>query len=157
MTVARAAEVADSMSQYVALEDGVWHCDTIEYIRGVSSTNRRRIITRNTEIFFTNEASLPQIVVLVTESGEKSCDDFQSNDLDGYLTRMGSGTQQDLANEVRLAQFPGATDYLELCAYCGPENSAIGVGFGVFFALAGIALLVWGLRMRVEDEGPAGA
>ena len=148
MTVAHAAEVATGDSQYAALEDGVWHCDTIERIRGVSTSSRTTIITRNTEIFLTGADN--KVVVLVTASGEKSCEDFETSELDGYLTRMSSSKQQELTNEVRLAQFYDATDYLEMCDYCGPTNSLIGVIFGVVFAASGAALLV--IRTRIPND-----
>lgn len=146
MTLAHAAEVATSDSTYAMIDDqGTWHCDTIDYIRGVSSTNRRRIITRNTEIFLTDASD--KVVVLVTGSGEMSCEDFENNELSGYLTRMSSSKQQELTDEIRLAQFYDATDYLEFCDYCGPENSLIGVIVGMVFAAGGGALLY--VRTRI--------
>jgi hypothetical protein len=60
---------------------------------------------------------------------------------------MSDSKQQDLTNDARLARFFDATEFLEFCDYCGPENSLIGVAFGVVFALAGIAILIVGYRM----------
>lgn len=157
VAIAQAGDSASSSAIYAEIEGGVWHCDTIEYIKGWSSSSttagRRTIVTKNTEIFLTDAENLPNVVMLVTESGEKSCEDFQKTTLDGHLKRMSSGTQQELANEVRLAQFPGATTYLEMCSYCGPTNSAIGVGFGVVAVIGGGFLLSRGRRIRVvQDE-----
>ena len=90
------------------------------------------------------------VVALVTLSGEKDCNDFEGYDLTGYLERMSDGTQQELTNEVRLARFINATDYMEFCDYCGPDNSLIGVVFGFVFAMAGVALLAYGFRMSTE-------
>lgn len=154
MTMARAAEVATGDSTYATIEDGVWHCDTITYIRGRSSSNRQRIETRYTEIFVTDAANPPQIALLATLSGRKECDDLQGTTLSGYLTRMSGGKQQELANEVRLAQFYDATVFLEFCGYCGTGNSLIGVAFGVVFGMGGVALLAFGFRIPREVSAP---
>jgi hypothetical protein len=147
MTLAEAAATATDQSTYVKIEDGVWRCDTIRYIRGRSSTNSLATTTRFTEIFLTDDATPEQIVMLASLSGEKDCADLDGSPPDGYLTRMSDSKQQDLTNDARLARFFDATEFLEFCDYCGPENSLIGVAFGVVFALAGIAILIVGYRM----------
>jgi hypothetical protein len=147
MTLAEAASTATDQSTYVKIEDGVWRCDTIRYIRGRSSTNSLATTTRFTEIFLTDDETPEQIVMLASLSGEKECDDFDGSPPDGYLTRMSDSKQRELTNNVRLARFFDATEFLEFCDYCGPENSLIGVAFGVVFALAGVAILIVGYRM----------
>jgi hypothetical protein len=151
MTLSRAAEVATGSNKYVTLTDGNFDCDSIRYIRGPSSSGTPRIVIRNTEIFLLSPDT--QVATLVTFSGETTCAEARSGDLTGYLTRMSSGTQQELTNDVRLARYISAESYLELCAYCGLGNSAIGAGFGVAFFIIGIVLLVWGFRM--PKSGPA--
>lgn len=144
MTMREAATAATDLDQYVTITDGRWDCETLTYIRGRSSTNRSVIETRFTELFRTDETG--EIVMLVTLSGEVTCDELTETELSGYLQRMSSAREQELRNEVRLARFIHATDYLEFCDYCGPTNSLIGVGFGFFFALAAIGLIVLGWR-----------
>lgn len=161
LAIEQAGDVASSSPTYAVIEGGVWQCDTIKYIKGVSTsslqTSRPQIVIKYTEIFLTDKANLPDVVMLVTESDEKSCEDFQNTTLDGYLKRMSSDTQQELANEVRLARFPGATTYLEMCSYCGPENSAIGTGFGVVALVGGGFLVIRGRRIRVNRDDDAQA
>ena len=147
MTLERATAVATDESTYAKIEDGVWHCDTIKYLRRPSSSNRLVIVTASTEIFLTDESKPEQIVLLVSMSGEVTCSEFQEIAPEGYLTQMSRSKKQDLTNEVRLAKFYDATDFMELCGYCGQDNSLIGLGFGVALALGGIIIIILGLRM----------
>jgi hypothetical protein len=144
MTMADAAATAGASNSYVALTDGAWNCDTITYLRGRSTSNRAVTTTRFTEVFRTDETGA--VVMLVSLSGEVGCDELPDGNVAGYLQRMSADREQDLRNEVRLARFIYATDYLQLCAYCGPTNSLIGVGFGLFFALVGVGLVILGWR-----------
>jgi hypothetical protein len=146
LTMAQAAETASETDAYIAISDGAWECDTIEYVRGRSSTNSLRETTRFTEVFRTNGNGM--VVLLATMSGEVDCAELQATDLAGYLQRMSPEREQELINEVRLARFINATVFLEICGYCGPTNSLIGTMFGFGFGLIGLVLLVWGLRMQ---------
>lgn len=145
MTMAQAAESATDTDAYVAISDGTWECDTIQYVRGRSTTGSRREITRATELFRTSDNG--KVVLLATMSGEMDCAELQATSLAGYLQRMGPEREQELINEVRLARFINATVFLEMCGYCGPTNSLIGTLFGLAFALVGLLLLVWWRRM----------
>jgi len=146
--MAQAAQAATNSATYAIIEDGRWDCDTIEYIRGRSSTNSQRIETRFTNIF--REDGSGEIVLLASLSGEVSCADLDGWQLTGYLTRMSDARQQELTNAARLARYFDATTFLEFCGYCGAGNSLIGVIFGVVITLAGVALLVTGLRTPVQ-------
>ncbi len=144
MTMAEAAATATESDRYVAITDGQWNCETIQLVRGRSSTDRNDVITRFTEVFRTNESGT--VVLLATMSGEVNCAGLEATALAGYLQRITPAREQELINEVRLARFINATDFLEICGYCGPTNSLIGTIFGFLFALLGIGLVVWGLR-----------
>lgn len=150
MTLAQAAEIASSESTYAKIEDGEWECETIEYVRGYSSTGSKRIIISFTEIFLTDEAKPEQIVVLAKMSGELECSDFETVEVVGYLTQMSSAKQQELINEARLARYYDAAIFMEFCAYCGSENSLIGSAFGAIFTIAGLAILRLGFRIAKE-------
>lgn len=146
MTLAHAGEIATNTNTYVQIEDGVWDCDTIDYIYGWSSTSKRNEI-KSTEVFITDDASPVNIVMLTTMSGEQSCLDLRETTPTGYLTRMTEDTKQDLTNDARLARYFDATVFLDLCGYCGQENSMIGAVFGMVFLLAGVGLFIFGRRM----------
>ena len=148
VTLEQAAAIANTESAYVTIEDGEWDCRTIEYVRGRSSTNSRRIETRFTEIFLTDGANPDQIVLFASMSGEMTCDDFEILDQPtGYLTRMSDGKQQELTNDARLARYFDATDFLEFCGYCGTENSLIGAIVGVVLFLGGLFVFWRGWKM----------
>lgn len=152
MTMTAAVAAAQPSNSYVAITDGSWDCATISYLRGRSSTNRAVTVTRFTEVFRTDPTGA--VVMLVQLSGEVGCAALPDGNLTGYLQQMSAGREQELRNDARLARFINATDYLELCDYCGPTNSLIGVGFGLVFALAGVGLVVWGLRMNDHKTEP---
>lgn len=145
VTMATAAEMASDADDFVTISDGQWACDTIELVRGRSATSSTQQTTRFTEVFRTNESGT--VVLLATMSGDQDCEELESADLTGYLKRMTPEREQELINEVRLARFINATVFLEMCGYCGPTNSLIGTLFGFAFAIGGIGLLIFGLRL----------
>lgn len=145
ITMGQAAEIASHDDDYVTITDGAWECETIELVRGRSATNSLAETTRFTEVFRTNEGG--SVVLLATMSGELDCGELETAVLTGYLNRIPPEKEQELINEVRLARFINATVFIEMCGYCGPTNSLIGTLFGFAFALLGVGLLVWGLKM----------
>lgn len=148
MTLERAADVATDESLYVSLEDGRWDCETIKHVRRRSpSSSAGTMTTASTEIFLTDGKTTPDVVAFATLSGEMTCGDFDGLTPTGYLTQMSEDQQQDLTNDARLAKFFRADTVLALCGYCGTENSMIGLMFGIAITLAGLAVLILGLRM----------
>lgn len=155
-TMTEAAARATETDAYVTIPDGEWMCETITYLRGPSGSNRLQTTTRYTEVFRTDASGA--VVVLAKLSGEVECPELLEMELSGYVQRMSAARQQELRNEARLARFFNATSFLEICGYCGPTNSLIGVLFGSGFALAGIVMLVWGFRMkRAASDGQVSA
>lgn len=150
ITLIQAAEIANDQSTYVKIEDAIWNCETIEYVRGPSSSGTRQITTRFTEIFLTDESNPEQIVVLAKMSGELECSDFETAEFAGYLTQMSSSKQQELIDEARLALYYDAAHFMELCGYCRQENSLIGAVFGVVITIAGLFILGLGFRLPKE-------
>ena len=146
MTMETAVTQATSESIYVTIEDGEWDCDTIRQVEGYSSTEADRRTIRTTEVFLTNESG--SVVLLAKMSGEMDCDELKTTEISGYLTQMSSETKQDLTNDARLARFFDATDFLEICGYCGQTNSLIGTLFGIAFAIGGLALIALGIKAR---------
>jgi hypothetical protein len=149
MSLSEAAEVANSQQTYARIEAGVWDCETLTYVEGLTGFQPRygrlRNETKYTEIFYTDDAQ--DVVVFVTLSGEVDCADIAGDDPAGYLYSMSSGMQQELTNEVRLARYFNTDTFLEFCGYCGRDNSMLGAGFGLVALLGGGGLFVWGRRM----------
>lgn len=152
MSLAQAAGAASNASTYARLEDGVWDCASIAYVRGPSSSNRLREITRFTEAFLTDGGQPQKVVVLATMSGEMNCAQLNAIEPTGYLNRMDDSQYQELANEVRLVGYAPTAQYLEFCGYCGQDNSLIGTIFGFVIFGSGLALLVLGLRMPRQSS-----
>lgn len=129
MTIERAAEIATSTSKYVSITNGEWNCNSIDYVYGYR--NRQRYV-RYTRVLLTN--SRHNTNMWVELSGNKACEDIQNMEASGYLT--------------------GGSNSLALCGYCGAQNSAIGVGFGVVILLVGLGLVVWGYRLPPASKTP---
>ena len=144
MSLGEAADVATAATTYATIADGAWDCATLSYVRGPSSSDRLRTITRYTEAFRTDKSG--RIVLLARMSGEMSCADLEATELSGYLTRMSAERRQELTNEARLARFFEAEHFLEICGYCGATNSLLGTGAGLLLAVGGGVLIVIGLR-----------
>lgn len=147
MTLVLAGDIATDTNTYVQIEDGVWDCDTIEYVYGWSSTSKRNEI-KFTEVFVTDDGSPVGIAMLSQMSGEQSCLDLRETIPTGYVRRMSEDTKEVLTNGARLARYFDADVFLEFCGYCGQENSMIGAIFGIVFVLAGLGLLIFGWRMK---------
>lgn len=149
VTLKEAAQIANEDPSYVRLVDGNWDCDTLTYVEGYSPSHRYGSLVEEdikvTEIFFTDEEE--SIVVFVTMSGEQDCEDITRRNPAGYLYEMSRRNERELTNEARLARYFDADDFLEMCGYCGRENSLIGAGFGIAFTLGGLALIIFGLRL----------
>lgn len=152
LTLSEAASVASDERTYATLIDGNWDCPTLREVRGVSGSalryNRLRETTRSTEIFYTNSSR--DAVAFVVLSGAVTCNDLVSQQPTGYLYSMDPAMQQSLTNDARLARYPGSGAFLEMCGYCGAENSLIGIVFGTVFTVLGVVLLIWYRRLRKQ-------
>jgi len=153
----KAARAAGEERIYARVEDGNWDCDTLKHVEGLSASSQRygglREEVKTTEIFFTNGSD--EVVVFVTLSGEVECDELTGESPSGYLYAMSSSTRQELTNDARLARYFAADSFLELCGYCGRDNSLIGAVFGVVFLVLGVVAIILGrrqLRTYADEE-----
>lgn len=142
-TISAVAGVASDERTYARLTDGEWDCDTIEYIEGRTGSDlymRRlyRTSTRTTEVMRVDDAN--SIAVWVSLSGRVTCDDLASMDAVGYLYAT-DGTPSGLNSDMR-SVIRNADTVLELCGWCGADNSMIGIVVsGVFILIGGLG--VW--------------
>jgi len=139
-TVNEAAEAVTS-EVYATVEDGVWVCDSIAYVRGLSSSGTRRIEVKSTNAFYTDTDA--EVAIWVSLSGEVDCDELQSVIPTGYLEPLQQSTRMDLAGDGQMRNVSTANTFFEMCGFCGTENSLIGVGFGSTFVILGLGLLGW--------------
>jgi len=155
LTMAEAVAVANSEQTYARLQGGRWDCDTLVHVEGFSPSHRSyaplREETKYTEIFFTNDQN--EIVAFVTLSGEVACADLAEEVPSGYLYAMSDNTREDLTNNARLARYFMTETFLEICGYCGRENSLIGAIFGVIFTVSGIIMIIGGRKMKNTYKG----
>jgi hypothetical protein len=147
LSMSDAARQAGEERIYVAIADGVWDCESLYYITGPSATNRQRTTTRFTEGFLTDPSG--EILMHASMSGRKTCAELMSETTAGYLSLMDPDKQQELTNEVRLAKYINADTYLELCGYCSPTNSWIGI---IMSSMCLIAVFAFYLMMRVANR-----
>jgi hypothetical protein len=152
LTLAQAAEVANSDRTYARIEGGEWDCATLR-----QESRNSDIVLRNSagpiigdpifyEIFYTDTSQ--QTVVFVSLSGEVECDDLTAHGPTGYLYAMSDDNRQTLTNDARLARFVNAETFLEFCGFCGLENSLNGVALGALLLLSGFWLVVAGRSIR---------
>ncbi|MCB8943357.1 MAG: hypothetical protein H6658_06355 [Ardenticatenaceae bacterium] len=137
MGLPTAVQQASDERMYVQLQGGQWDCDSITYVRTPRANNRSA--STDTEVFLTSDDG--SVVAFVRLSGEQTCADLNATTPQGYLTLLDSDKQQELTNEVRLAKYIAATDYLELCGYCSPNNSRLGIIISSIMGLMGVGLI----------------
>lgn len=152
MTLQEAAQIADPDRTYARLEGGNWDCDSLVYVQGLSPSHSRyetlRETTKSTELFYTDPGGA--VAVLVTLSGEVPCETLAGDVPAGYLFSLGSGTRAGLERDGRLARVASASTVLEMCGYCGRENSLIGALFGIAFIVGGVGMFVWGRVLSAQ-------
>jgi hypothetical protein len=163
MTMAEAGADASDTRLYASLTDGEWDCATRREVRGFSPSSLRygrpSVETRSTEIFYVNAAR--DAVALVVLSGSVECVDLESQVPSGYVYAMEDGLRQTLTNDARLARYFDADTFLEVCGYCGYDNSLLGVILGILFGASGIGLLILRRRLartykpRLAEDDPA--
>jgi len=155
VTLEEASQIASAERTYVSIVDGRWHCDTLSYVEGFSTIHLRHGTLEEeiklTEIFYTSDAQ--DIVVYVTLSGELDCDDIAGQSPSGDLFTMYADTRQELTNDARLVRYIEADTFLELCGFCGQDNSLIGAIFGIIFVLSGMGLIVFGRNLKNTSNG----
>jgi len=135
---------------YATVEDGVWVCDSIDYLRTYSSASRRLTVS-GTRAFHTDRDG--EVAIWVRLSGELTCDDLQSTTPEGYLEPLPQSTRMDLAGDGQMRYVSTANTFFEMCGYCGTENSTIGAIFGVVFVISGVGLLgFWWVRFRGKTD-----
>lgn len=149
-TTRAVAEVANDERTYARLTDGEWNCDTISYIEGYSGSDlyMRRLYAgtsvRTTEVLRVDNAN--DIAVWVSLSGRVTCDDLANIEAVGYLYAT-DGKPSGLNNSMR-SVIRNSDVVLELCGWCGAENSMIGFGFSVAFMLLGAVSLWFAPRLK---------
>jgi hypothetical protein len=145
-TISDVAEVASDERTYARLTDGEWDCDTLAYIEGYSGSDLymrrlyRGLDVRTTEVLRVDDDN--DIAVWVSLSGRVTCDDLANIEAVGYLYAT-DGTPNGLNSDMRRV-LRNSDTVLELCGWCGSENSMIGFGFGIVMVLLGLAGLWFG-------------
>lgn len=116
--------------QWVVVEDAHWDCSSMAPF-GFGSDSR-------VEAMFTDEAGT--VVVVAVLSPEVPCAELTASPPTGEIYRMSEHRYARLKDKGRLDNYSNATTYLEMCAYCGPGNSRIGVALGLIFVPLGLAM-----------------
>jgi len=132
--ITQAHEVYQSKTDaplWVSLQNSKWDCDSLRSNSGKDE---------ETEIIATD--SNQSIIVLVNYSDSLTCEEIVQNNPIGYLTEM---TERRIkifttSGKFNLSKYPEVDQYFDLCAYCGPTNSGIGVVIGAFVSVGGLLL-----------------
>jgi hypothetical protein len=96
--------------------------------------------------------------MVVLYSNKVSCDALQARRPSGILTRMAEKRYGVASREHDFSQYPDATAFLDLCGFCGTDNS---LGLVVMAGVAAVlGLLLYPLSLREYNrrygiEGPS--
>ena len=149
-TISEVAEVANDERTYARLTDGEWDCNTLAYIEGYSGSDlyMRRLYSgtsvRTTEVLRVDRDN--NIAVWVSLSGRVECDDLSNMEAVGYLYATDakpSGLNISMRNAIR-----NSDEVLELCGWCGADNSLIGFAFSIGFIVLGAASMSFATRLK---------
>lgn len=144
IALAAASETISAERQWVTVADAKWDCASVVPF-GVGSDTR-------VEAIFTDETGTILVVALLSKA--VPCAELMASPPTGEIYRMSEGRQAYLLRQGRFAKHPKATAYLELCAFCGPANSQMGVILGLIFGPLGLGLypLVLYFRQRALKQ-----
>jgi hypothetical protein len=124
--------------EWVVVEDAKWDCSSMAPFG--SGTDKRA------EAIFTDESGKVLVVALLPD--QVSCTELTASSPTGEIYRMSERHYEHLAGEGRLDKYTSATTYLDMCTFCGPANSRIGVVLGLIFVPLGLALYPLSLYLR---------
>jgi hypothetical protein len=125
-------------NEWVVIEDAKWDCSSMAPFG--SGTDKRA------EAMFTDESGKVLVVALLPE--KVSCAELTASPPTGEIHRMSEYHHKHLTSEARLDKYTNATTYLDMCTYCGPTNSRLGVILGLIFVPLGLALYPLSLYLR---------
>ncbi len=145
MTLADAASLVEPDDEFVSLSGYRLDCDSIRYTVGRDANNRTRTTTRATNIVA--ESTDGSVLMKARLSGRLECEEIDTSVMSGYLSSLSIVDIRKLT-----ATYPQAQTFLLLCAYCGPENSKLGIIISSAMLLIGVALLVFGLKMKIPVQ-----
>ncbi len=147
VTITEAAEIATGENTYVTVEGANVLCERLRYREGRSSATGTTD-TRYTDVWMVDEAGT--VGIFASYSGRIGCDDITDGDITGFLTAPRSlpGSANPLPLGINAA-------YLELCGYCGRENSLIMGGISVVMIALGGLFLYTALFTTVAPEEAA--
>ncbi len=136
VTMVEAAAIADS-KPWVTIEDGVWNCQNIWYM----GSDRTYAVLTNTS---------QTVVTVVLYSDKVSCNALQARQPRGILTRMAEKRYSVASREHDFSEYPDATAFLDLCGFCGADNS---LGLVVMSGVAVVlGLLLYPLSLREYNK-----
>ena len=157
LTLVQAADIAHDERTYASIEGGSWDCASLREVRGVSATRLRytpltaaqNLETRYSTLIYADETR--DHVLLVMLSGSVDCPALSKQSPTGYLFAMQDDTRQDQAVSAQLRPYAGGDSFMEMCGYCGQQNSLIGAAFGFVFVLIGLPMIVLGRRIKIDN------
>ncbi|HLY29141.1 MAG TPA: hypothetical protein VKQ72_22540 [Aggregatilineales bacterium] len=133
LTLSDAAEQLHTHEQvWVQLSGVEWDCGNLVDETLLDGSHR-------TEVIFWDQASAVWGVALF--SGQVRCRDLNSSKASGILTQMEAGFFDRLSQRgFDLTRYQGEKVRLNLCTFCGPANSTLGVVIGIIFVPIGLAM-----------------
>lgn len=118
------AEMSTKDHLWASIPDGKWDCNNLAY-NG-----------RNTFAVLLNKEET--LIIVADFDEEKTCQELHGFQPSGRLAKFVRREFTYTSNYIDFSNYGPTESILSLCAYCGRQNSQLGVGAGIVFTLFGL-------------------
>ena len=109
---------------WVSIRDGKWDCNNIAQ----TETDTFAVLLNKDET----------LVIVANFDKKVTCEELTGFHPTGRLDKFVDREFVYTSNYINFSNYEQMTSFLSLCAYCGRDNSQLGVLMGIFFALLGL-------------------
>jgi len=109
---------------WVSIRDGKWDCNNIAH----NETDTFAVLLNKDET----------LVIVANFDKKVTCEELTGTQPTGRLDEFVDREVLYTSKYINFSNYEHMISFLSLCAYCGRENSQLGIIMGIFFALLGL-------------------
>jgi len=117
-------ELSTKRHLWVSIPDGKWDCNNMAF----DGRNTFAVLLSKSET----------VIVVASFDENKTCQELHELQPSGKLSKFVRREFAYTSNHINLSKYGPTAAMLSLCAYCGRQNSEMGVAMGIFFSVFGL-------------------